>query len=698
MKLILSRNLKVVLALTVLALALAAPAAAQVTYLVTVDTSSVNGTTGFLDFQFNPANNLSQLASAQIVNFTAGAGAVTGVPSTTGNVAGALAAPVTFQNTTALNEYFQGITFGNQITFQLVLSGPAITAPNGGPFGTSFFLSFFDAAQNTILTNDPTGVAGEVDIPGNGVPVTIANPNAVGGPSVVTFSLLGTIQVCKVAGAGVIAGTNFNFNVGAIPVIVAAGPAPNGTCAPPVQVTANINVLIAEALPPSTLVTDIHASPGVALLAANLAAGMANVTANGLVPTVVTFTDSANGSVTICKVAGAGVAVGTPVNFNVGGNIITVNAGPAPTGTCGVPVSVPPGGVSISEQIPGGEAVSSISATGGSLNNINLASGSAGLLVAGGNQAVVTFVNIVPSAGQGFVQVCKAAGAGISNGTNFNFTVNGSPLVVAAGSCAAAIGVPAGSALIQEPTSAGSVLTGITALPNGFLIFTNLQAGIASVTVQSGVQTIVTFTNAVNTIASGEDVPFQLRYFANLDRGDSFIDIINTGANGAPIAGPGVGGPVGNICLNTYVFDPGEELIACCSCLITPNQVVNLGVKRDLLVNPTHPFTGNSVTVKLLNTIAGVGGSSTTCNQSAANANFGNIVPGMAAYGTTLHALVPLNLNTTFVTTETAFTPATLSPAELASLTNRCTSILANSSNFGVCSACRFGTLGGDKQ
>jgi hypothetical protein len=76
------------------------------------------------------------------------------------------------------------------------------------------------------------------------------------------------------------------------------------------------------------------------------------------------------------------------------------------------------------------------------------------------------------------------------------------------------------------------------------------------------------------------DTPFQVRYAANLNIGESYIDITNTGANGAPLLGPGFGGASGNICANVYAFDPGEELISCCSCLITPDQTVNLGGKR----------------------------------------------------------------------------------------------------------------------
>src|SRR5664279_81159 len=80
------------------------------------------------------------------------------------------------------------------------------------------------------------------------------------------------------------------------------------------------------------------------------------------------------------------------------------------------------------------------------------------------------------------------------------------------------------------------------------------------------------------------DSPFQVRYAANPAGGESYINIVNTGANGAPLLGPGFGGAAGNTCVNVYAFSPDEQLISCCSCLITPNGVVNLGVNRDLTI------------------------------------------------------------------------------------------------------------------
>jgi hypothetical protein len=185
------------------------------------------------------------------------------------------------------------------------------------------------------------------------------------------------------------------------------------------------------------------------------------------------------------------------------------------------------------------------------------------------------------------------------------------------------------------------------------------------------------------------DSPFQVRYAANLNLGESYIDITNTGANGAALLGPGIGVQTGNICVNVYAFDASEELVSCCSCLVTPDQTVNLGVVADLTSKTLTGVVPTSVTVKLLSTLAG-----TSCSNSAATATAASIVPGLAAWGTTLH---PTPVAGTVATTETAFTPATLSPGEFASITGRCAAIIGNASGFGICTSCRSGALGAAK-
>ena len=192
-----------------------------------------------------------------------------------------------------------------------------------------------------------------------------------------------------------------------------------------------------------------------------------------------------------------------------------------------------------------------------------------------------------------------------------------------------------------------------------------------------------------NVIVLAIDPPeaFQVRYASNLTSADSVINLINTGTNGAPLNGPGFGPAVGNICVNLYAFSPDEQLVSCCSCLVTPNGLASLSVDEDLISNTLTGVRPNSVVVKLVNTGAGTGFTGTTCTNSAALAG-GPAFPlagGMRAFGTTVHGGNSL--------TETPFLQATLSAAELAGITNRCTNIVGNGSTFGICRSCRNGGL-----
>jgi hypothetical protein len=192
------------------------------------------------------------------------------------------------------------------------------------------------------------------------------------------------------------------------------------------------------------------------------------------------------------------------------------------------------------------------------------------------------------------------------------------------------------------------------------------------------------------------DSPFQIRYAANLFVGESWINISNSGANGAPLLGPGFGGAVGNICVNVYAFSPDEQLISCCSCLVTPAGLVNLGVNRDLTSRTLTGVIPTSAVIKLYSTLAGTGGTGTNCSNSAATVGTAAAAPGMLAWGTTIHNAPPGVQ--AYNVTETPFRPSTLSAGELASIGGRCAAILGNGSGFGVCSSCRAGALGSDRQ
>jgi hypothetical protein len=141
--------------------------AGPITYSVSVDTSSIAGTAGSIDLNFNPGPLITQAASLQILGF-ASDGTLAGGPTLTGDVSGSLPTTLTFDNGTGFNDYFEGFTFGTTLAFNVSLFGPALSSPDGiSTSGSTFAFSMFSDAAGTIptLTIDTiNGFAYTVDV------------------------------------------------------------------------------------------------------------------------------------------------------------------------------------------------------------------------------------------------------------------------------------------------------------------------------------------------------------------------------------------------------------------------------------------------------------------------------------------------------------------------------------------------------
>lgn len=164
-----------------------ATAGGPVTYSVAIDTSSISGTIGSLDMNFNPGLLATQAASLRIFNF-AGNGTPAANPSVIGDVSGALPGALTFDNGTPFNDSFQGFTYGTTILFSFTLFGPALSSPDGvSTSGSAFSFSMFSDAAGTqpVLTTDTTdGFA------------FVANVNLDGTTTVTNFSNVTTVTQC----------------------------------------------------------------------------------------------------------------------------------------------------------------------------------------------------------------------------------------------------------------------------------------------------------------------------------------------------------------------------------------------------------------------------------------------------------------------------------------------------------------------
>ncbi|WP_179958353.1 NF038129 family PEP-CTERM protein [Chitinimonas arctica] len=134
------------------ALALLASAGASVSYDIRVDTSSLAGSQGHLDFGLIGLND-SPLAGASITGLSGGS--LLGPVQLDGGAA-AVAGGWALDNGQAFNAVFGAWQFGQQLGFRLTFSGDWQTNPLGS--GNTFAFKLWNqAADATLLTNDGNG-------------------------------------------------------------------------------------------------------------------------------------------------------------------------------------------------------------------------------------------------------------------------------------------------------------------------------------------------------------------------------------------------------------------------------------------------------------------------------------------------------------------------------------------------------------
>jgi hypothetical protein len=156
---------------------------------VTINTSSIAGTSGSLDFNFNPGPFTSQAASLEILNLTTD-GTLNGAPFLTGDVSGGpLPTNVLFDNGTVFNDYFQDFTYGDELSFDVLFTGPAVTSPDGtSTSGSTFAFSMYSdpSGVNPVLTSDSiNGFAFTtgVNLDGTVTPTNYSSQTNIGSPS-----------------------------------------------------------------------------------------------------------------------------------------------------------------------------------------------------------------------------------------------------------------------------------------------------------------------------------------------------------------------------------------------------------------------------------------------------------------------------------------------------------------------------------
>lgn len=183
------------------------------TYLVTVDTSSQQGQTGYIDMQFNAGPLMSQAAYVNVTvlfsDATLNASAIQTAGNVTGNLGTGLTlvngpgSPSSFTSTSMFtgattNQFTQAITFGARMQFAVTVDGPAIEsagAVNATSMST-FGLDFLNSAETGFLfTNasmNPQGFAGTLSVNLDGSVSANAGPNTTVGALTPTLSTANT--------------------------------------------------------------------------------------------------------------------------------------------------------------------------------------------------------------------------------------------------------------------------------------------------------------------------------------------------------------------------------------------------------------------------------------------------------------------------------------------------------------------------
>jgi len=401
-----------------------------------------------------------------------------------------------------------------------------------------------------------------------------------------------------------------------------------------------------------------------------LPAGLSVATPNGLAGNTCTppGTITATAGAGVVSLAGATLAAG-------GGCTFTINV----TGTA---IGVQTNSVTVTDTVAGTGNTSTTGLTVIGPPVIAKSFGATILNFAGGTTLSFKITNPNPTTALTGVAVTDPLPAGL-----IVATPNG--LV---GSCGGGtITATAGSSTITLTgatlPAAGSCTFQVNVLGSGTGSLVNTTGNVTST--NGGIGNTATATLTILQLIDCDDC-FQVKYASNLNIGDSVVDITNTGT----LTDPGALTQSGNMCVNVYTFDPSEEMISCCSCLVTPNGLNSLSVRADLISNTLTLGSPTSVIIKLIGSIPlGRGPNNTggTCNPSSPLP--GNLAPGTKAWGTTLHALPTTPV--TYGLTETEFEKSLLSVAELTKLSTFCGFIQANGSGFGICKSCRTGGLGG---
>jgi hypothetical protein len=170
---------------------------------------------------------------------------------------------------------------------------------------------------------------------------------------------------------------------------------------------------------------------------------------------------------------------------------------------------------------------------------------------------------------------------------------------------------------------------------------------------------------------------FKINYFANngvAGAPDATVRINNPGSDAATVTGIN-GEGVSDLCAMIYVFDNDQQLSECCGCLVTPDGLRTLSVRRDLTSNPLTGVISNNGVIKIVSSAI----NNSPCDPTS------DVYPAPTVRAWASH--IQNKVGTAYPITETAFSNATLSEEEFAfNLEEQCSFAQRLGSGHAICS------------
>jgi len=111
-------------------------------------------------------------------------------------------------------------------------------------------------------------------------------------------------------------------------------------------------------------------------------------------------------------------------------------------------------------------------------------------------------------------------------------------------------------------------------------------------------------------VAQSNGGPYKIGYYTGGNAGlpDAQMHIVNPGSTGGfgnPTDTPTAIPQGGDLCANIYVFTPDQQMIACCSCKISPNGMQGFSLATDLIGNPLTGAVPHAGAIKVVSSLGG---------------------------------------------------------------------------------------------